>query len=45
MGDDFDEDAGRGGWEFTFYFKRPVLIKGYVLQTANDSPNRDPVCW
>jgi len=31
MGDDFDEDAGRGGWEFTVYFKRPVLIKGYVL--------------
>ena len=44
-GDNFDEDAGRGGWEFTYYFKRPILVKGYIIQTANDCPNRDPVCW
>jgi hypothetical protein len=43
--DDFDEEGGRGGWEFTYYFKRPILVKGYVIQTANDCPNRDPVCW
>lgn len=43
--DNFDEDEGRGGWEFTYYFKRPILVKGYIIQTANDCPNRDPVCW
>ena len=29
----------------TYTFEKPILIQGYMLQTASDEPEWDPKCW
>lgn len=29
----------------TWKFTKPILLRGYILRTANDCPERDPRVW
>lgn len=40
-GDKWITDAGGRGW-LKYKFKKPLMIRGYGLKSANDCPNRDP---
>lgn len=32
-------------WEATYKFEKPILIRGYILETANVEPESDPKDW
>lgn len=32
-------------WEATYKFERPILVRGYILETANVDPESDPKDW
>lgn len=33
------------GFSMTWNFTKPILVRGYILRTANDRPARDPRIW
>jgi len=35
----------RETFDLEYVFEKPVLMAGYIIQTANDTPERDPVNW
>ena len=32
-------------FEVTYTFKKPVLFRGYIMETSNDGPENDPKDW
>ena len=34
-----------GIFNLTYQFEKPLLIKGYILETANDNAGNDPKDW
>ena len=37
--------GNNGSIELTYIYEHPVLVKGYILQCANDDPDSDPKDW
>jgi hypothetical protein len=35
----------QGVFELTYRFEKPILIRGYILKTANDGNECDPKDW
>ena len=33
------------GFSMSWNFNEPILMRGYVIKTANDCPGRDPYDW
>jgi len=34
-----------GVFELTYRFEKPILFRGYILETANIEPENDPKSW
>jgi len=46
--DSFENFSGQfnnGICELTYRFKKPVLIRGYILSTSSESSSNDPKSW
>ena len=41
----FSAEMKNGIWELTYSFWIPVLIRGYIIETANDPADSDPKNW
>jgi len=37
--------ASSGSFELIYNYQKPVLIKGYIIETANDNSDSDPKDW
>jgi len=35
----------QGVFELTYIFEKPILIRGYILETADCDPENDPKDW
>jgi len=32
-------------FELTYRYEHPVLVRGYIIESANDDPDSDPKDW
>ena len=38
-------ESSQGTFDLTYRFEKPILIRGYILETANCDPENDPKDW
>ena len=38
-------EASQSTFELTYRFEKPILVRGYILQTADDGDECDPKDW
>jgi hypothetical protein len=38
-------ESSQETFDLTYRFEKPILIRGYILETANCDPENDPKDW